>query len=92
MKAVSAAKNVLTALKSDPVLLISGLLAALSMFFVHPDAEYVSYIDYRVLALLFSLMCGFSPEKCALFAGAFSSAYVRLGAHVSLEQLYEQYS
>ena len=43
-------------------------------------------------ALLFSLMCGFSPEKCALFAGAFSSAYVRLGAHVSLEQLYEQYS
>ena len=42
MKAVSAAKNVLTALKSDPVLLISGLLAALSMFFVHPDAEYVS--------------------------------------------------
>ena len=74
MKAVSAAKNVLTALKSDPVLLISGLLAALSMFFVHPDAEYVSYIDYRVLALLFSLMCvmnGFQEQgqfrKMAVF-------------------------
>ncbi|HJC24994.1 MAG TPA: citrate transporter [Candidatus Eisenbergiella merdavium] len=50
-------KAVFTLLKKDPVLLISGILAVLSMFFVHPDAAYLSYIDYRVLALLFSLMC-----------------------------------
>ena len=49
--------KVLTALKKDPVLAVSGVLAVLSMFFVHPDAAYVSYVDYRVLALLFSRMC-----------------------------------
>ena len=34
--------KVLTALKKDPVLAVSGVLAVLSMFFVHPDAAYVS--------------------------------------------------
>ena len=43
-------------------------------------------------ALLFSLMCGFSPEECALFAGAFSSAYVQMGTYIPLKQLYEQYN
>ena len=66
--------KVLTALKKDPVLAVSGVLAVLSMFFVHPDAAYVSYVDYRVLALLFSLMCvmnGFQEQgvfrKMAVF-------------------------
>ena len=66
--------KVLIALKKDPVLAVSGVLAVLSMFFVHPDAAYVSYVDYRVLALLFSLMCvmnGFQEQgvfrKMAVF-------------------------
>ena len=66
--------KVLTVLKKDPVLAVSGVLAVLSMFFVHPDAAYVSYVDYRVLALLFSLMCvmnGFQEQgvfrKMAVF-------------------------
>lgn len=44
-------------IKKDPVLLISGLLAVVSAFFVPPDVSYLSYIDFRVLALLFCLMC-----------------------------------
>ena len=41
-------------IKKEPVL--SALLAVVSMFFVHPSTEYLSYIDFRTLALLFSLM------------------------------------
>ncbi len=40
----------------DPILLISGFLALISCLFVLPDAEYVGYIDLRVLAILGSLM------------------------------------
>ncbi|MCM1025526.1 MAG: SLC13 family permease [Roseburia sp.] len=42
--------------KKETVLCIAALLAALSAFFVPPSAEYLSYPDYRVLALLFCLM------------------------------------
>lgn len=42
--------------KAETVLLVSGFLAALSMIFVPPTAAYLSYIDFRVLALLFCLM------------------------------------
>ncbi len=43
-------------IKAETVLMISGLLAALSMILVPPTATYLSYIDFRVLALLFCLM------------------------------------
>lgn len=42
--------------KSEPVLIISLLLAVISAFIVKPSAEYLSYIDFRTLALLFCLM------------------------------------
>lgn len=42
--------------KSDKVLVISALLALLSMFLIPPSLEYFSYIDFRVLSLLFCLM------------------------------------
>lgn len=42
--------------RKDTVLVIALMLAAVSMFFVKPDGEYSSYIDYQTLALLFSLM------------------------------------
>lgn len=48
-------------LKSETVLVISAIAAVVSMFFVPPSADYFSYIDFRVLALLFCLMavvCG----------------------------------
>ena len=43
-------------LKKEPVLSASAFLAFISAFLVPPSAEYLSYIDWRVIALLFSLM------------------------------------
>ena len=43
-------------IKKDPVLFTSGILAIVSCFFVHPDPEYLGYIDWRVLGILFSMM------------------------------------
>lgn len=43
-------------IKKEIVLIIAVLLAIVSVFFVTPDAEYFSYIDYQTLALLFCLM------------------------------------
>ncbi len=48
-----AAKNII---KKEPVLSIAVILAVISMFLVHPDAVYASYIDFRTLAILFCLM------------------------------------
>lgn len=42
--------------KKEAVFCIAALLAAGSSFLVLPDAAYISYLDYRVLALLFCLM------------------------------------
>ena len=43
-------------IKKDPVFFISGILAIVSCFFVHPDKEYLGYIDFRVLSILFCMM------------------------------------
>ncbi len=43
-------------IKKDAVLFISFLVAAISAVFVPPTARYISYIDFRVLAILFCLM------------------------------------
>ena len=43
-------------IKKEPVLIISALCAAATMFFIPPDKEYLGYIDFRVLCLLFCLM------------------------------------
>ena len=49
--------------KKETVCCIAFLLAVVSMCFIPPSVNYFSYIDFRVLALLFSLMAvvrGFS--------------------------------
>lgn len=43
-------------IKAEIVLCISAFAAILTMFFVTPSFDYVSYLDFRVLALLFCLM------------------------------------
>ena len=43
-------------IKKDPVLPVSGILAVISCFIVPPDASYPGYINWRVLAILGSLM------------------------------------
>ena len=42
--------------RREPVLLIAALAALISCFFVPPDSGYVSYLDFRTLALLYCLM------------------------------------
>ena len=43
-------------LRHDPVLTVALLLGIVSSFIVPPSAAYLGYIDFHVLALLFSLM------------------------------------
>lgn len=43
-------------IKNEIVLIISFVLATASAFIVRPSTEYINYIDFRTLALLFCLM------------------------------------
>lgn len=43
-------------LKKEPVLSVAAIGAVLSAFFVHPSADYLGYINFSVLILLFCLM------------------------------------
>lgn len=55
-------------LKSETVLVIAFCIALLSMLYVHPSKEYISYIDFRTLSLLYCLMLTISGLKSiALF-------------------------
>ncbi len=49
-------KKIIDFFRKDTVLSIAILLAVVSALVVKPSKEYVSYIDYRVLVLLFALM------------------------------------
>lgn len=49
-------KKITAFIKSETVLSIAAVLAITSAFFVKPDAQYLSYIDFRTLSLLFCLM------------------------------------
>ena len=46
----------ITFAKKETVLIVAMLLAVISAFFITPDKAYASYIDFRTLGLLFSLM------------------------------------
>ena len=49
-------KKILYFIKKETVLSIAVVLAVILVFFVVPDREYISYIDFRTLAILFCLM------------------------------------
>lgn len=49
-------RRILTFFKSEFVLIISAVAAIVSIIFVPVSASYISYIDFRVLVLLFCLM------------------------------------
>ena len=58
----------LVSFKKEPVLVIAALAALLSMVAVPPSAEYLSYVDVRVLCLLFCLMAVVAGlQSCNLF-------------------------
>lgn len=56
MNKISKKGKILAFIKKETVLSIAGLLAIFSAFFVPPAFSYLPYLDFRVLALLFSLM------------------------------------
>lgn len=43
-------------IKNEVVLCVAFVLALISSFFVHPDYQYISYIDFRTLSILLMLM------------------------------------
>ncbi|MBQ5591530.1 MAG: citrate transporter [Clostridia bacterium] len=61
-------QGVLNFIKKEAVLCISFICAAVTVFFVPPDVQYVEYIDLHVLSLLLCLMAvvaGF--QACGIF-------------------------
>lgn len=54
--------------KTEAVLCVAMILAAVSVFFVRPDKQYLEYIDFRTLAILFCLMVVMAGlQKIGLF-------------------------
>ena len=53
---VRSGRNLLSFIRKEPILVISGVLAALSCLAVPPSAAYLTYINWRTLALLFCMM------------------------------------
>lgn len=49
-------KKVISYVRQEAVLCIAVFIAAVSSFLVPPDAEYIHYIDFRTLSILFCLM------------------------------------
>lgn len=43
-------------IKNETVLSVAAILAVISSFFITPDIEYLNYIDFRTIGLLFCLM------------------------------------
>jgi len=52
----SILKSVFGFIKSEAVFVASWILALASMFFVRPDKKYLSYVDWKSLGILWSLM------------------------------------
>lgn len=65
--------------RKEMVLCIASVLAFLSMLFIRPDREYISYIDFRTLAILFCLMAVISGFRSI---GMFDWMAARLLEHV----------
>ncbi len=49
-------KAVLKFIKKEPILILAVILAIISCFFVPPSKEYISYINFKTLTSIFSLM------------------------------------
>ena len=73
--------RIVSFIKKESVLCVALALSLVSSFFVTPDAQYVSYIDFKTLALLFCLMAvmaGFT--KAGLFSFCADALLKRTGS------------
>ena len=72
--------NIINFIKNETVLCIAAVLAVISLFFVAPDSQYLNYIDFRTLALLFCLM--------AVMAGLQKTGVFKLLAESLLKRIH----
>ena len=60
-------------MKTEPMLLAAGAAAAFSCLFVPPSADYLGYLDWRVLALLMGpCPCSSFPSAMLFFGNGFA--------------------
>jgi Na+/H+ antiporter NhaD/arsenite permease-like protein len=72
--------NMVNLFRRDPVMPAAGLLAALSMLLVSPDARYLDYLDAKVLICLFALMLSVELfQEASLLAAAACRLVSRVG-------------
>lgn len=73
--------RIVSFIKKESVLCVALALSLVSSFFVTPDAQYVSYIDFKTLALLFCLMAVMSGfTKAGLFSFCADALLKRTGS------------
>ena len=69
-------------LKNETVFVISGLAALLSAFLVPVSSEYIGYIDFKVIALLFALMAVVAGLRSIGTFEVLSQKLLKLGSSV----------
>ena len=68
-------------IRREPVLIAASVAALISCFFIPPDAAYLSYMDFRTLALLYCLMTVVAGlRQAGLFAHLAHSLCRRTGS------------
>ena len=83
---IDMSKNIISFLKKEIVLTISGILAFISCFFVLPDSEYLNYIDSHTILILFCLMAVMEGFKQTGMFGRMAAALLQRVS--SFRQLY----
>lgn len=66
-------------IRKEPVLTAAGVLAAVSMLFVPPDAVYVRYIDFKTLSCLLCLMISLKGIECE---GLLTALSIKLSSRI----------
>ena len=78
----TAMSTIRSFIKREPVLLAAALAALLSCLPVPPDGEYLSYFDFRTLALLYCLMAVVSGLRTAGLFAHLAHVFCRRAASV----------
>ncbi len=68
--------------RAQPVLVIAFIAAVVTMFFVPPDAQYIGYCNFSVLAELFALMIAVAGLKSAGIFEKLTAALLRRAGSV----------
>ncbi len=75
-------------IKKETVFTVAWILAILSMFIIPPNSHYIEYIDFRTLAILFSLMSVMAGlKKRGFFSMIAKTMIAKVGGLVQLEYL-----